>query len=426
MKQTLTKIIESPFPCLGNFQEKSTRYIHFGKESLIFPDQVKNSRYGEEIVQICNELIETNEKFSPIIKEVLEKNNVLNKEEFSSERAYENTLYAKIFDIIRYVLPCNVATSLGASFSTRTMETHLTYMLSHPLEEARIIAQTMHEEALKLSPWLLKHVGENAYDKSRREKINQELDRLLPNIPDDVFYQGIPNENKFKIICHENLDNHILASIIFEEWGKYGVSYTESLNLVQKMSQEKKEEIMRAALGDRSPFDRMPRALQHTTLLMEFLMDFWAYRDIQRHRASPQLFQGVTAMHGYDYPEYMDLPGMEVFKQAYDEIMTKVTVLAWKVIQDDKCVAQYVWALGHLVRTTYEMHPGQIAYIIELRTTPQGHFSYRNLFIDVYHEIQKIAPIFSQYIRCWEHLESSRKAQEERSAEKKKALWIDI
>jgi hypothetical protein len=40
------------------------------------------------------------------------------------------------------------------------------------------------------------------------------------------------------------------------------------------MTQDKKEEIMKAALGDRGPFDRMPRALQHTTLLMEFLMDF--------------------------------------------------------------------------------------------------------------------------------------------------------
>jgi hypothetical protein len=50
----------------------------------------------------------------------------------------------------------------------------------------------------------------------------------------------------------------------------------------------------------------------------------------------------VSAIHGYDYPEYIDLPGMETFKEAYDDIMTKVTLLARKVIQDDKYVAQYV------------------------------------------------------------------------------------
>jgi hypothetical protein len=50
----------------------------------------------------------------------------------------------------------------------------------------------------------------------------------------------------------------------------------------------------------------------------------------------------VGAIYGYDYPEYIDLPGMETFKKAYDAIMTKVTLLARKVIQDNKYVSQYV------------------------------------------------------------------------------------
>jgi len=32
------------------------------------------------------------------------------------------------------------------------METHLSYMLSHPLEEVKIVARSMLEEALQLSP----------------------------------------------------------------------------------------------------------------------------------------------------------------------------------------------------------------------------------------------------------------------------------
>ena len=105
-------MIESPFPCLGNFQEKSTRYIAFGKESLIFSDQIKNSIYGKEIVDADNKLIDIYEKFSPIVKEALDQNNVLKKEEFTSEKVYDSTLNAKVFDIMRYTLPCNVSTSL--------------------------------------------------------------------------------------------------------------------------------------------------------------------------------------------------------------------------------------------------------------------------------------------------------------------------
>jgi thymidylate synthase ThyX len=97
---------------LGNFQEKSTRYITFGKEGLIFPDQIKNSKYGNEIVDIMHRLIDVYELYSPIVKNVLDEHNVLHKEEFSSEKAYDSTLNAKVFDIMRYALPCNVSTSL--------------------------------------------------------------------------------------------------------------------------------------------------------------------------------------------------------------------------------------------------------------------------------------------------------------------------
>lgn len=63
-------------------------------------------------------------------------------------------------------------------------------------------------------------------------------------------------------------------------------------------------------------------------------------------------------------------------------------------------MAEYVAALGHLVRTTYEMDPGQMAYVIELRTTPHAHHSYRNLKLRLFDLIKEKAPIFSKYIRA--------------------------
>ena len=70
------------------------------------------------------------------------------------------------------------------------------------------------------------------------------------------------------------------------------------------------------------------------------------------------------------------------------------------------------------------MDPGQIAYVVELRTTPQWHHSYRNLFIDLFNEIKKLAPIFSSYVRCGYDENASRKAQEEKSEAKRKVLEL--
>ncbi len=430
VSQVFTKVIESPFPALWDFQEKSTRYLHFWKESLIFPLDLLTSKYWNEIKSITNELIDTYLEYLPKVKEALATNKIVNKKEFSSDRVYENTLNAKTFDIVRYLLPANVCTSLWASFSTRTLESHLSWMMSHSLEEVRTVAALMHEEALKLSPWLLKHVWISEYEISRRTKLQDYVEELLwsNDVKEDDeigLYQWIEDNDRVNIIFEWDLDDHICASILFETSRKDWLSYNECMDIINEMDNWDKDVLMKLAFWDRWNYDRMPRALQHSTVMFEYLVDFGAYRDIQRHRASQQLWQWATAVHGYDYPEYIDLPWMEDFKKAYDEVMTKSTLLAKKVIIDNCYLSEYVCALWHLVRTTFEMNPGQIAYVFEMRTTPWGHQSYRRLFIESFKQFKKLSPIFSKYIKVWTlEDEASRKIQEEKSEAKRKQLWI--
>jgi len=427
ISQVATKVIESPFPALWDFQEKSTRYLSFWAESLIYPDDLKKSKFFKKAKELTEKLINNYSTFSPIVKEVLIQNNIIKKEDFSSIKSYENTLNAKVFDIMRYLLPSNVATSLWASFSTRSLETHLSYMLAYPLEEIRLIAESMYQEAIKLSPWLLSHVSLSKYDIIRREKIKLKINNLLEKKSawrdKDFFYKGIWDEERLNIIYNWDLDKYILASIIFENSRWKWLSYKESIDLLEDMDQTTKEEIMQSYLEDRGDFDRMPRALQHSTIIFEYLLDFWAYRDIQRHRASNQLWQWVTAIHWYDYPEFINLTWMEDFKKSYDSILTEITIFAKEMIKEEEYLSEYVCALANLVRTSFEMDPWQLAYILEMRTTPWWHHSYRKLFIENFKQVQKLAPIFAKYIRIWDiNEESSRKKQEEKAEAKRSKL----
>jgi len=427
ISQVFTKVIEAPFPALWDFQEKSTRYIPFGKENLIIPNEVKNSKYWKEIIALNNKFIDVYEDSLVKVKKALVKNNIFKKEAFGSERAYENTLIAKTFDICRYLLPSSVSTSLGASFSTRTLEAHLTHMLSHPLSEIRMIAQTMHKEWLKLSPGLLKHVWENEFKKLSRQKTTTETEKMIVKYSDKELkiHKWIKDSDRVNIIHEWDLDSNILASCLFERGRKSGISYNESLEIVSKMSKEEKENLMNACLWDRGQFDRMPRALQHTSVMLEFLVDFGAYRDLQRHRASQQLWQWASSIHGYDYPEMMELDGMEEFKKNYDGIMMESVKLGKKILEENIYLLEYTCALGHLIRTTFEMNPGQVAYVIELRTTPQWHHSYRNLFIETYNQISEVAPIFAKHIRVGNKLDKDgRKKQEEIEEKNRKKLGL--
>ncbi len=425
VSQVFTKVIESPFPALGDFQEKSTRYMNFGKESIIYSPTLLESDYADDVVSLNNELMDLYEKYLPIVKEVLVHNKVIEERSFKRKDAFERTLNAKAFDIMRYALPTGVSTSLGASFSARTCESHISEMLSHPLKEVRLIAKSMHVEALKISEGLLSHVGESDFLKTKMQKAREVSEDVFYTRNFDEIHKGIEDCNRVKIVKCDDIDNMVAASILFENGRKKGVSFLDCQNRVELMNLSNKKKIIESYIGERGIFDRMPRALQHGSVIFEFLCDFGAYRDIQRHRASPQLWQGAVAVHGYDYPEYIDLMGMEDFKKDYDEIMTKITEFSRKIIGEFPDDIEYVAALGHLVRTTFEMHSGQLVYVSELRTTPQGHHSYRNLFKQVYREMQKKAPLLSEFIRVNLKEIGTRQKQEEKAAEKREKLGLN-
>lgn len=426
VSQVFTKVIESPFPSLWDFQEKSTRYLDFWADSLIYTPDLESFKYAPEMKNITSKMMDTYLKYLQVIKNSLVQNDIISEKDFSNSRVFENTLNAKAFDIARYILPSNITTSLWASFSTRTLESHLSYMLSHPLEEVRFIATNMHKEALKLSAWLLSHVKINDYEITKRTKISDYINWFIEEENEDEIwlFTWIEDSDRVKIIYEWDLDDNICASIIFENARSHWLSYDECLEIVEEMDNSDKDVIMRLYLWDRWEHDRMPRALQHSSIMMEFLVDFGAYRDIQRHRASNQLWQGATAIHGYDYPEFIDLPWLEEFKNDYDEIMTESTILNKNIVKENSYLAEYSSALWHLVRTTFEMNPGQLAYVLEMRTTPQGHDSYRRLFIQVYKELKKLSPVFAKYIRVWSIENSSRKLQEEIAEAKRQKLGI--
>lgn len=424
VSEVFTKVIEAPFPSLGDFQEKSTRYMNFTKESIVYSPVLEKSRFAKQIKECNEELLDLYEKYLPIVKEVLVANKVIKQEDFKREDAFLRTLNAKAFDIVRYLLPAGTATSLGAGFSARVCESHISEMLSSPLEEARLIAKSMYDEAIKVSPGLLTHVKGNDYLNTKRAKTLEICDDILEKKNLDEIHRGVDDCNRVKLINAEDIDETIVASILYESARKKGASYVDCLNRAKYISTELKEKIISAELEDRGEFDRMSRTIQHGTIMFEFLTDFGAYRDYQRHRASAQIWQGVSAIHGFDYPEYMDLVGMENFKIDYDNIMTKITTLAREIVKEFPYEVEYVAALGHLVRTTFEMHPGQLAYVCELRTTPQGHHSYRKLFQEVYKQFKEKAPIFSKYIRVNQDLKASRVKQEEKAAEKREKLGL--
>jgi thymidylate synthase ThyX len=64
--------------------------------------------------------------------------------------------------------------------------------------------------------------------------------------------------------------------------------------------------------------------------------------------------------------------------------------------------AGYVTPFAFLQRVRIVFDPRQVAYFIELRSGPEGHFSYRQVALDMLAQVRAVSPLFAQFIRAKE------------------------
>ena len=73
-----------------------------------------------------------------------------------------------------------------------------------------------------------------------------------------------------------------------------------------------------------------------------------------------------------------------------------------KYFVDNPNAAAYVTPFGFLQRVRLIFDPRQVAYFVELRSGPEGHFSYRQVALDMLEHVRKVTPLFAKFIRAKE------------------------
>jgi hypothetical protein len=120
--------------------------------------------------------------------------------------------------------------------------------------------------------------------------------------------------------------------------------------------------------------------------------------------------QDFTTIHGYDTPPELDAAGV---RQEYEATMSRTATAVKRLAalsnkeyssnKEDEAEAapnaQYAIPLAFRKRTLFKMDFAEAVYISELRTTPAGHTSYRNVAYAMYEAVAKQYPALAKYFR---------------------------
>src|SRR3989344_1750277 len=292
------------------------------------------------------------------------------------QQTYRTDIRTKTCDTIRVLLPASTLTNVGFNGDGLAYQKMLTKLLSHNLEEMRSLGYRAKEALSQVIPQYVRRAQKSEY----LETVDREMRKLV-----DGFKEKITQFNKFSnrvslfyagewrprpmAIAHilypytnfslENL-YHFASTLTFEE----------QLLIVETYCQR------RNVRGNRR--NKPGRALEFGyPITFDLVGNFGIYRDLQRHRMLAQERQLLNSDLGYDIPEDLRQAGFANHIEACIEKSKELYDILCKACGPE--VAQYAVLFIFNIRWYMGMNYREAFHLMEIRTMPEGHPSYRHL-----------------------------------------------
>ena len=407
-------------------QERSTRYQDFKKSGYYTPDFGEDQDARAFYRQTVDQLFADYERLSETAFRYLR--GIIPKPADMKQEAYERTLRARAFDVSRYLLPLAANTSLGEIVNARTLETQVAHLLSHTHKEVRDLgallkkaattpAYNANEESLRalvadiravstelaeraerellhevrVAPTLVKYADPSSYEIETRRELQQAATDLMRGA-------AIAPAPLVDLLDEDPIEVELATTLLYEHCH---YSYRQIREAVGAAGDGQRREIIELGLRNRGKHDQMLRAFSAgQQFRFDILMDIGGFRDMHRHRRCIQIMQDFTTAHGFDIPPELEAAGA---RADYESAMKRAEAAVQKISEsgggEARQNAQYAIPLAFRKRTLFKMDFAEAVYISELRTTPAGHTSYRNVAYAMYEAVAKRYPALAKHFR---------------------------
>ena len=417
----LTKVLE--WGRLMAYLEQSTRYVPYtdrpnGRWKYHLPAEVARTSLAGQFSQTLDAAFETYARWIPAMEAHFRAK--YPKSPDDSDAVYRSVIRAKALDTLRGLLPAATTSNVGLFGSGQAFEALLLRTFAHPLDEVQTCGRAMLAELRQVIPAFLARVdqpdrGGRWIDYLTRTRKGFEsaaatiIERERPQPRDEVTLTEFDPDGEIKVV----------ASAL------YAVSDLpddQLLDIARRLSAEERAAILRAYVGDRTNRRHKPgRAFERTRYRFDVLADYGAFRDLQRHRLLTLEWQPLSPDHGFTEPAAIEEAGaLADWREIMDRSAELHAALVARGLGD---AAPYAVVMAYRVRFYMDMNAREAMHVIELRTAPQGHPSYRRVCQLMHTAIAEVAGhrAIADAMRFADHSEVElERLQSERALERKR------
>lgn len=328
--------------------EKSTRMQTFSVATRVIPKGIPQA------------MLDT---FGPVIQEcfALYDRTLVELPKYVKQRYPEYSQFQvdrAVFDVARYLLPAGCTTSVGICAYPRDIAEMISDFTGSPLSELQDIGAALFDATQSLGGPLIRHTTPDMWARNL------------------TAYAGHNEETPVQLTSCSPRESDVLQSL--QEM--YGL-VPQDLNSV---------------MGDRPTHHAVPKFFREVQLKYRILLDYGAFRDLQRHRRMTQFVEPLTPMYGYSLP-----PDLSLHPELLDEyrhLLSKFERYPWPTAHD-QLAGQYLVPMAFKVGWYVRLDLQELYYLVELRTQEAGHYSYRKVAYDMWRCAMKEYPFLTQWLR---------------------------
>jgi thymidylate synthase ThyX len=292
------------------------------------------------------------------------------------EAAHRRAIRARALDVLRGLLPAATCSNVGIFGSPQAYEALVLRLRACQLAEARGLAERILAELRKVVPAFTTRLDQPDrggvwvdYLRATRSATSQTAARLLPRITEE------PAPEVRLVDFDPDGEIKVIAAALYRDSRLGDERLTD---LARGLGAEARAAVLRAYVGERANRRHRPgRAFERTSYRFDILTDYGAFRDLQRHRLLTIEWQTLSPEHGYGTPAEIEaLDVAQRWRGAMEQAAEAHQAVAVEV---GPHVASYAVPMAYRIRFALDLNAREAMHMIELRTSKQGHASYRRV-----------------------------------------------
>ena len=373
----LTKVLE--WGRLMAYLEQSTRYVPYtarpgGQWKYHIPAELERSPLRAAFTSTLDRAFETYARWLPAMEEHFRDR--YPKSAADSDAVYRSAIRAKALDTLRGLLPAATISNVGLFGTGQAYEALLLRMLAHPLAEVQSHARLMLEELRQVIPAFLARIEQP--DRGGRWIEYLAETRAATEASAQPHVGGAVADEAAEVTLTDFDPDGEVKVVAAALYAVSDLPDAQLIAIARRMTADERAGVLAAYVGNRANRRHKPgRALERTHYRFDVLTDYGAFRDLQRHRLLTLEWQPLSTRHGYVEPAAIEQAGALAEWRA---VMEGSEAMYERLVADGlDHVAPYAVAMAYRVRFYMDMNAREAMHLIELRTAPQGHPSYRRV-----------------------------------------------